>query len=106
MTLAIAIVSAMVLSVQAQAPSSVLPRLTGLMGDVPSRVLLVFPDGTELRADRMERADPLGATTFRTGSDASGSFTVEMLEGGAWKPVPPPTEFVLTGNVRLKFKMP
>jgi hypothetical protein len=25
-----------------------------------------------------------------------------MLEGGEWKPIPKPTEFVLAGNVRLR----
>ena len=101
---AVAVVLAVVISAHAQAPStSSLPGPTISASSSNGRtteVRITFADGSVLRADNMVDANPPAANTFSY-SQATGEM--RMLENGVWKPVPSPTEFVLSGNVRLRF---
>jgi hypothetical protein len=100
--LAIAIVSAVVVSGKAQAPASIpgpTIEASSTQGIGITEVRVLFADGSVIRADSMVRADKINANRFRSSRTPR---TLEMFEDGEWKPVPAPTEFILSGDVRLR----
>jgi hypothetical protein len=96
--LAVAVVSAVVASVNAQAPSIPGPTFQATIANGKvTEVRLHFADGSELRADNMALASELNASRFQT--NESGELL--MFEGGEWKPIPN-HEVILSGDVRLR----
>jgi len=90
--LAVAVFSSLAMSGYAQAPGRSMTGLIDQQGQF-TNIRLVFPDGTELRAERMTLAD----------GKAEASMEEMMLMLAGRKPVSASGEFVLSGDVRLTF---